>query len=137
MRRNRKHFITPPDKPVTREISGVYHDIFGPVAQHEHKLRRERGRRKSRTKAEKEMETTLRGLNRTRTPEALARDKVLHNAQQKRWAKDNPDKVSKYQKNWKAKQDPELLRAYDRDRYLRDAEKIKARRRESYARKKA
>jgi hypothetical protein len=71
MHRNRKHFITPANKPVTREISPIYDDIFGPVAQRDFQNRKQRGRKrwtlsekeKHARKVEREIVTTLRRMS--------------------------------------------------------------------------
>jgi hypothetical protein len=60
-----------------------------------------------------------------------AREK--HRRQQLRWARANPDCTAEAHRKWKAKQEPELFRQYDRDRYAADPEKKKARSRAHYA----
>lgn len=61
------------------------------------------------------------------------RERFLHREQQARWAKANPDCIADAQRKWRERQDPELFRQYDRDRYALDPEKKKARSRAYYA----
>lgn len=61
------------------------------------------------------------------------REREIHRRQQLRWARANPDCTAEAHRKWKAKQEPDLFRQYDRDRYAMDPEKKKARSRAHYA----
>ncbi len=61
------------------------------------------------------------------------RTREKHRRQQLRWARANPDCTAEAHRKWKAKQEPELFRQYDRDRYAADPEKKRARSRAHYA----
>lgn len=136
MSRTTKH--TPKNSPAeyTRLVSGIYNSPYalavdGKPQRVVVKRRKLTEEEKHARKVERELATTLRRM----TPEFQERERKLHREQQRRWAKENREKIAEAQRKWK-EANPDYHKQADRDRYERDAEKKKERARAYYERNK-